>query len=82
MNGRVDMSAGMIGHTERHRFRGEHRVTGDLFLGMITPDGHDDRRVRRVHLCPVKQVAAEVDQFHIILLFAMRPGFWCDGIPQ
>src|SRR5450759_728734 len=39
---------------------------------MIAPDGHDDRWMRRMHLSAVKQVAAEVDQFHGSLHLLVR----------
>ena len=64
MHRRIDMRAGVIRQRDRQRLRGEHRVAGDLLLRVIAPHRDDHRRMRRMGLRAVEQLAAEVDEFH------------------
>src|ERR1700689_5980989 len=74
------MCSGVIAEGDGQGLRGEIGVSCALLLGVIVPDGDDDRRMRRMHLRAVEQVTAQIDHFHGVLLEALGYLVRCDGV--
>jgi hypothetical protein len=58
------MRASVIRHGKIERLAGEGCIASQLFFGMVTPDGHDNRRVAWMRLRAVKDFTTEINEFH------------------
>src|ERR1700749_3213957 len=64
MHRRIHVRTGVVRQCDRQCLRSEHRVARVFLLRVIAPHRDDDWWMRRMGLGAMKQLAAEINEFH------------------